>query len=276
MLLTLVALLTNQNTVADPYKIKVLTLNVWGLPGFIVQDAGKRFDAIRNYIEENNFDFVFFQEAFSTSARINLRTPALPYYVNGPRPHGRILGSGLRILSKYKILRTASLGYADCKKDDCLAHKGAIFIVVELPNGTKLNLVTTHLNARGDNLVRQKQIEQLKLFINYYREPNAPLLLAGDFNFGPNALPYQFILDHLDVSDAWVSTHGAEDGFTYNTVTNAYANDYSGRHGSGFEQNRIDFMFPTSGLTAILSERLFMNAPFVSDHFGLMTEFEVQ
>lgn len=254
---------------------KVINFNVWGLPVPIVWDANARYQELMKQLRENSADFVLLSEVFSPKAKIQLRSSDYPYEAQGMRSRGRLMGSGLRILSKHPILRKAILGYGVCKKDDCLARKGALLAVVKLPSGQKLNLLNTHLNARGGDLIRQEQIEQMNEFLQYFAEPDAPIILAGDFNASPGSGTYQKVLNSWPVVDVWASLNGMDGGYTYDTRTNHYARDYSARTGFPDQWDRIDFQFATRELKPLSSEVTFNKPPLLSDHYGVVAEYQV-
>jgi endonuclease/exonuclease/phosphatase family metal-dependent hydrolase len=218
----------------------VVSFNTWGVP-FAVKDTW-RYAAAMKQIETLSPDFVFLEELFSGKGRRAFQSEMYPYVVNGPHAFPKIVPGGIRLLSKYPVLRSAKMHYKGCLADDCLSKKGALLAVVELPDGQRLNLVGTHLNARGDDSVRINQLDQLKNFIEEFAEPTAPILISGDFNYNPDSTAYAYSIEHLGVKDAWTAIHAASDpGITYDTVNNPYAHDYCIQHNFPLTQERIDF-----------------------------------
>ena len=93
-----------------------------------------------------------------------------------------------------------------------------------------------------------------------------PLIVMGDFNNPEGTEGYNFVLDNSDLLDTYTSaevTHG------HHTIEKNIA---------GWENNveklRIDFIFASSEYKVISSKTVFdgMNAPIVSDHFGVEVE----
>lgn len=257
---------------ADPFPFSVLSFNTWGVP-FAVKDTF-RYAETMGAIEKMNPDFVFLEEVFSAKGKRNFHSELYPYEVNGPRAFPKLVPAGIRLLSKYPVLRSAKMAYWQCQQDDCLSKKGALLALVQLPNGKTLNLVGTHLNARGTDKIRKGQIDQLKLFIDEFAEPGVPILISGDFNYNAESPLYTYGLELLEMKDAWVESRGIQDpGITYDTVLNRYAHDYSIRYNFPLTQERIDFVLLKSAETAKLkvlsSNVIFKDAPFYSDHYGL-------
>lgn len=262
-----------QNLQAMP--VKVVNLNIWGLPVPIVWDAKLRYQQFRNQVLPLNPDFILLDEVFSPKAKIQLKMKEYPYFADGIKAKGRLTGSGLRILSKHPILRVAKMGYGACKKDDCLARKGALLVVVKLPDGQNINVVNTHLNARGGDIVRAAQVKQMKKFVDDYAEPNAPILIGGDFNASAGSGTYYEVLKSFPVVDVWAQIRGNDPGYTYDTHTNHYARAYAARTSFPDQQDRIDFQFVSSHLIPKDIRVVFNTAPLLSDHYGLMAEYEL-
>jgi len=267
-------------------KISVASFNTWGVP-FAVWDTW-RYAAAMKALEKLSPDLILLEEVFSAKGNHAYRSAKYPYEVKGPKWFPRVVGSGVRILSKYPIERKATLVYRSCEKDDCLSRKGAVMAVVDLPSGQKLNVIATHLNARGDDPIREDQIDQLLEFISYYAEPNAPILLGGDFNFNPSAGAYSYLIQRVKalnpdpLTDLWVQTHSPDDpGYTNDSVNDPYAREYNERTNFPLTQERIDYQFTTkigNGPTLVpdASHLFFNEAPYYSDHYALWGEYHLQ
>lgn len=271
---------------AEEQRLSVAAFNTWGVP-IAVWDTWRYGEAMKK-LNEMSPDFILLEEVFSAKGRKNFHSENYPYEARGPRAFPRIVNSGLRILSKHPIERTATLVYRACKKDDCLSRKGAVLAVIKLPTGQSLNLVLTHLNARGEDDTRMDQLDQLGEFISYYGEPNSPVLLAGDFNFNDNTVAYDFLMKRIQsftsepTLDLWTQTHGKDDpGYTCDSINNVYARTYNERTNFPLSKDRIDYQFTTrlgSGpsLVPTASKIFFNEAPYYSDHYGLWGEYVVR
>jgi endonuclease/exonuclease/phosphatase family metal-dependent hydrolase len=251
-----------------------IELNTWGVP--FAAPKTWRYKMAMETIKQLSPDFVALEEVFTIRAKHAFKDKEIyPYHVDGPHFFPRLVGSGLRILSKHPIERKATLVYRNCQKDDCLSRKGALLAVVRLPSGQKLNLAVTHLNARGEDTTRQDQVNQLKTFLKFYIEPGAPLLLVGDFNFGPASALYSSLKSDLGLTDAWTATHpNGEPGYTADYTTNHYAREYAAAHGLQQTQDRINLLL-NHGLKSLTSELIFNTGELISDHYGLKASFEV-
>lgn len=253
--------------------IKAISFNIWGVP-LAAYDLW-RFDAAMDEMAQMNADFIGLQEVFTPRAHRNFWHPAYPYTARGVRAPPRLISSGLRLLSKHPIEWTATLVYRTCKKDDCLSRKGALLALARLPSGKKVNVVVTHLNARGEDWARQDQLDQLKLFIDYYRDPKAPLVILGDLNFSPESPLYPKMLSDFSVQDAWTQTQSTDPGYTNDCDLNTYARRYAERYNFPIVRERIDYIL-TQGATAIETKLIF-NEPtqLRSDHFGIIATLEL-
>jgi endonuclease/exonuclease/phosphatase family metal-dependent hydrolase len=259
---------------ANAESIKVLTYNTWGVP-FTAWDTW-RYDSAMQTINHLDPDVVVLTEVFTPKGRSQFKSKRFPYRVDGPRLGGRLVGSGLRVLSKFPILNYATLKYRACKGSDCFSRKGAALVTVALSNNKKVNVVATHLDA-SDRNARLSQLKQLHRFTEWFEDESSPTIIAGDMNFGPKSSEYQFTLSQLMVDDGWVKTHGAEDpGYTYDCENNHYAREYSKRTGEPMIRKRLDYLFHKGAIFPIQTElQLNREENLFSDHFGLMGTYEL-
>lgn len=163
---------------------------------------------------------VLLQEAFSGDARAIARRAGYRFVIAGPGPDertpsaaseadlqflagrslwhgelsGKLFGSGLLLLSDYPVTQVRRLAFPAfaCAGFDCLANKGALLATIELPGATPVDIVATHLNSRHSAHVAdarslyayRRQVALLSDFIAANRNPDHPLIVAGDFNVG--------------------------------------------------------------------------------------------
>lgn len=176
------------------FTLRVLTYNIYGLPSDD-EAAHERYAKIgailaRRREEGTAPHVVVIQEAFHprTSELIEragyrFHRYGAPGHSDGPLP------SGLVLLSDFPIEKAATIDYRRCVGWDCWANKGALYARVKVPGlPVPVEVFNTHMNA-GDEAVevRKDQALQLLEFQKHYRDPAAPLLSSGDFNFrGPD------------------------------------------------------------------------------------------
>lgn len=269
------ALFSYSITPASAERLKVLTLNTWGVSATVWDKW--RYAAAMTAIEKLNPDIIVLDELFSAQGKRDFQSELYPYVADGGNWFPRLAGSGTRILSKYPYDMHAILTYHACASSDCLSRKGSTLTTITLPSGKKINVAGTHLNSAGDDNVRTDQLRQLKIFTDTYADPAAPLLVVGDFNFGPTSPAYQYARNELQVTDSWTETHTDGDlGLTYDVTTNHYAREYCIKTHDKMVQDRIDFMFHRGAITP-LSTQVIFNTPdeLFSDHYGLIAEYEI-
>jgi endonuclease/exonuclease/phosphatase family metal-dependent hydrolase len=263
------------NRQAQAETVRVLTYNTWGVP-LTAWDTWRYEQAMRA-IEKLNPDVVLLNEVFSRKGKRNFRSMHYPYQAEGPGPSPRLVGSGLKILSRFPIVKRAILAYRACKGTDCLSRKGAALAVLQLPGGKKLNLIGTHLDASGPASIRISQLQQLEKFNVAYADPTAPMILAGDMNFRSGSDEHLHVQKQFEVEDAWLSTHTASDpGYTYDCHENRYAREYAQRTREPMIRERLDYLFTTPAIRTLHTEIKFNDeGNLFSDHYGLMGEFEI-
>jgi endonuclease/exonuclease/phosphatase family metal-dependent hydrolase len=163
---------------------------------------------------------VLLQEAFSGDARAIARRAGYRFVAAGPGPgdrsaspgsdadaqflagrslwrgelSGKLFGSGLLLLSDYPVTQIRRLAFPDfaCAGFDCLANKGALLATIAVPGASPVDIVATHLNSRHSARVAdarslyayRRQVTLLSDFIRTNRDPEHPLIVAGDFNVG--------------------------------------------------------------------------------------------
>jgi len=107
-----------------------------------------------------------------------------------------IANSGLLILSDYLIDRTQTLAFPDgaCAGFDCLATKGAVIALVNVPGlENPLSVANTHLNSRRSTHVVPERADEVyawqsaavRDFVRTQVPESEAIIFGGDFNAGP-------------------------------------------------------------------------------------------
>ena len=201
--------------------LTVLTYNVEGLPwparknrAKRVKEIGARLAALR--ASDSPPDVILIQEMFSNTAKTAVANSGYPAITPGPRrlttaPWAtkaplpgkasilrgeiglRIMGSGLAIGSKYRIVSSESLPYGrrSCAGIDCLSNKGLQMAWIEIPGvPSPIALYNTHMNARIASRAPEernaeahaRQALEASQFIHGTHPPTMPIIFGGDFN----------------------------------------------------------------------------------------------
>lgn len=192
--------------------LRTITYNVHLLPDVAAKIAGKRgasdYRAIAIGKRLADYDLMGINEAFDSSrSRAMVQTlqassPTKLALAFGPGRSGRhLIGSGLVLLSRWPIIDTHTITYADASrfltsgfKADGFAAKGALHARIQLgkdPNSS-LDVFLTHLESRSDK-ARYKQLLELSRFIAEHADGSCPIVVMGDFNVAmerSNAISY--------------------------------------------------------------------------------------
>ena len=255
---------------------------------------------------------VLLQEAFSGDARAIARRAGYRFVIAGPGPgersampataadtrflagrslwrgerSGRLFGSGLLLLSDYPVSQVRRIAFPRfaCAGFDCLANKGALLATVELPGGIAVDVVATHLNSRHSSHVAddrslyayRRQVALLSDFILGNRNPEHPLIVAGDFNVGAAA-------DRGRALDALVPGWGGGAPVVEALGAMAATNDRLGEDARAAVRRNTDFEFAASGRATALIP-LDVEVPFgrepsgrmLSDHIGYAVTFDLR
>lgn len=298
--------------------IDVLTYNIKGSDWPVAWNRAAALSQISAQLRAlrrsgRNPQVVLLQESFSADARAIGRNAGYRFVVDGPdsaaaaersRPTaedrqfldqarwwrgetlGKMVGSGLQILSDYPVIRIRWMAFPAfaCAGYDCLANKGALLVTLQIPGGRgPIDVLTTHLNSRYSSGVPddrslyayRRQVAMLAAFVERWHNAALPMIAAGDFNAG-SAPPRWFALRALlpalnsagPVREALQEMAGAR-----STLPRDIAQ---------IRQHGADLEFFSSGAVALLSpvavSALFgpdRSGAMLSDHIGYQARFRV-
>lgn len=209
---------------AAPVSVSVMTYNVHGLPWPLARGRDEAFERIEQRLtglreKGSQPHIVVLQEAFTDAAKAIGSRSGYRYVVNGPsrdlagpriatdrdrqfhdagsflhgETQGKLLDSGLQILSDYPILSVRRIAFPAfaCAGFDCLANKGVMLVTIAVPGSPlPIQVATTHMNSKrasGVSTTRsyyayKRQADAIVKFLSIYRNPHLPIIFAGDFN----------------------------------------------------------------------------------------------
>ncbi len=182
-------LLTFLSTNLWAHELKILSWNVFMLPKPIKLSLQKtRSKFIAKSLASADYDLMLFQEAFDHNFRNTMNAQVkknfpFTYYLGRDRQIEHVMGSGVFIMSKHPFKILGHVYYKNCATADCFAAKGAVMIELELPDGERAQLVTTHMQSQlqYDN-IRAKQLAQIQKMMELHKRRNVPQILMGDLN----------------------------------------------------------------------------------------------
>jgi len=168
-------------------KLKVATYNIHkGVTGL---RGRPRIHDVRQALQVIDADIVFLQEVQERNERL-AKHPDYPdgtqldflatgayahhaYGMNAVYPHGH---HGNAILSRQPIVRSSNHDISD----HVLEKRGLLHAVTARRRGKELHLICVHFG-----LIKRSRLRQAAYLIDFVRRevpPNAPLIIAGDFN----------------------------------------------------------------------------------------------
>lgn len=164
-------------------------------------------------------DVVGLSEVWTAADRkrvIDAVSDIYPYAIEGPHDpidlvitDVELMDGGLLLLSRHRIVASASTVYRQCSGDDCLANKGVLHARVERRGSpSPVDVFLTHTQAAhptvggttaGAMRAVEAQIRHLAAFVRASRDLAAPAVLFGDFNVDQFAHPdlYAYLLGEL-------------------------------------------------------------------------------
>ncbi len=221
----------SNNAVAEqsPAQLSVMTYNVHGLPWPLATGRDAAFESMITQLQTLRSEgrqphVVVLQEAFTSDAKEIGKRSGYRYVANGPsasdrspmiattrdrqfadrasflrgEKSGKILDSGLQILSDYPIMavRTRPFPGFACAGYDCLANKGILMALIDVPrSSTPVVISTAHFNSRHASGVSnersdyayRRQWDAARQFFATSKWHAFPIVFAGDFNVGKSA-----------------------------------------------------------------------------------------
>lgn len=250
-------------------EVKILTLNVWGIPG-ISKDREARMEAIVQQLVTGNeeYDFVFLQEVWSKAdynfiaSKVNKVLPYSHTFYSG------CVGSGLCVLSRSPITevhyhRFALNGYPHkLLHGDWWGGKG-VALCRTTRHGVPMLLATTHFHAeynpQEDEYVHHRltQAFETSELIRFAKKSEEVLICAGDFNCTPTDFAYRMVKFYAGLVDTYTDSPCKTPGScgeTNQTPANSYTNVKTLiTNPSG---NRIDYIFYQASSTHKVKTKL--------------------
>ncbi len=176
-------------TIEEPFTLKILTVNTH--KGFTALNRRFILHELRDAIRATQADIVFLQEvlgAHQHHASRFARWPSTSQYEfladsiwqayaygrNAVYPHGH---HGNAVLSKFPIEHYDNIDVSVGKHE----KRGLLHCVLKLPDaGTEVHAICVHLGLQERH--RSSQVGYLCKLIESEIPPDAPLVVAGDFN----------------------------------------------------------------------------------------------
>ena len=163
----------NTSWATAPYQAKslsLLTVNIASFPRFLqfinskfLKPITKRLPGLLSKIKKIDADVVALQEAFSPDTQAELVSALKDHYphhitavgkgfhgLNLTKPLGWVVGSGLMIMSKHRIVEAEFHVYSNTAVgEETFGNKGFLACKIELPGGKFSTIYTTHTQAGG-------------------------------------------------------------------------------------------------------------------------------
>lgn len=237
-------------------------------------------------------DIIFLQEIFHYPLQTMVcrqLAHEFPYVSGSTRPGLKArLGNELLTLSRFPVTGIKMVRFKQAPLEEKIfTTKGFYHSTIDIPGLGNIDLINFHTTAGGANVhpehhrmesLRQKQINQMLAYTRVLER----VVLAGDLNAGPHTSVknYQQVLE-----GGFIDTFSAvnAEGFSWDPV-NPLVADGRERHLPG---QKIDHVFISKSLSSLLlpvtagivltgDEESTAEPVPLSDHYGVMTIFEIQ
>jgi hypothetical protein len=244
----------------------------------------ERRSHIARLIQESDADLVALNEVWSDANMgwfADKLQDVYPYHAFGPRSSGVLLGSGLVLLSKYKIDAIQSFIYDRDRQpisiagiagteiemphdfeEDTWAKKGVLVALITGPGGKKVVISLSHTKGSSDipHLVEQTGLMETALIKSElsaddsYRcpychgTPPYALIVAGDLNVHKSKRgELKAEMERLAARESWTEVHGTQECATIDLPNNKLDQIFSPRKladpGNEGQVDQLDFVF---------------------------------
>nr|XP_033775255.1 sphingomyelin phosphodiesterase 2 [Geotrypetes seraphini]XP_033775256.1 sphingomyelin phosphodiesterase 2 [Geotrypetes seraphini] len=207
--------------------LRVFNLNCWAIR-YASKLREERIEMIGDFLSQEHYDIVLLQEIWSERDYINLKKKLSS---NHPFSHlfkSGVIGSGLCVFSKYKILDTFLYNYSlngypyMIQHGDWFCGKSVGLFILNIRDMV-FNVYVTHLHAEysreKDRYLPHRVLQAWELgqFIRHTSKGADVSIMAGDMNMHPGDLGMRLLRELTGLHDAFVETEqfeGPQDGCT--------------------------------------------------------------
>lgn len=256
-------------------ELKILTYNVWGLPGPLTKDRKARFERLGATL--NAYDIVTLQETFSDDIEILKQSSGFAHHARMDNGGLLRLGSGLYTLSRFPIIKTDFMAFKKCTVADCLARKGVMMARIDHPTIGPIDVYTTHFQAENLPVAQQIRLEEGNRVLQellHKNRSNYPVIITGDFNASADSPEYADLFARLPLYDIFHEVHPDQAGYT-----SAAGNPYKG---ADKKSARIDYIFALqkpgikiTPLEAAVTHQQPVDGFMLSDHYGVSATLRI-
>ena len=257
VLLTFVVMLpgSSVSVAEEPSTLRVLCYNIHYGQG---NDGEYNLQRLANVIKAAKPDLVALQEVdvgVKRSGRLH-EVKILGELTNlkshfGPTQHyeGGLYGNAVLTNLPVEHVLIQPLPYTEATPELTTYPRGAISVIVTLPNGERLNFISTHFqhNVEPDRVAEAKAINQL------FGGDSMTTILAGDMNAVPGAEPIRIL------EEKWK-----------NAIDPAAAPSAPSTN----PRSRIDYVFYRGESLKMISSEVIAE-PMASDHCPVLAVFEI-
>ncbi len=267
-------------------NISMVTYNIKA----IYEKEEEQVDKVMEFVNDEKYDFVLFQELFNESTRdyILEKTDTSFYRSIISRvdynsfPAFIFQDAGLFMMGRYPIIDLSEVEFDDdicqsngvihmildkefSKTNDFLANKSVLGALFEINDSTQLFLFTTHVQAIGSREHKNFQMEQIRGFIENAVErvlssgtvkssENLAVILAGDFN--NNAYSFERFQNMLKLLGSPKDLHMEHNG---------NKQEYTFRFRSGRPSRRFDYILAYDFINSLPLKKVYAGSSNVVD-----------
>ncbi len=180
-------------TLGGANQLNVLSYNIWASTEYDAQMISTRLAEMPAVM--SGYDILVLTEVLDKEIDkklFNGLQAEYPHRTQDIFQVGKLIRSGIRVLSRWPVEHKEYLKYQACDGAQCIITRGVTYLKIN-KQGKPYHIFATHPQAFDDEISRQgrlKQLEEMSDFIKGMNIPaNEPVIMAGDFNINKIDLP---------------------------------------------------------------------------------------
>ncbi|MFT5880511.1 MAG: endonuclease/exonuclease/phosphatase family metal-dependent hydrolase [Moritella sp.] len=206
-------------------QLNLLSYNIWASSEYSAQEINTRMKEMPKVL--SGYDVLVLTEVLDKNIDkklLNNIATEYPYQSKDIFEVGRLIASGIRVLSHWPVEDKQYLKFNACNAAQCIITRGVTYMKIN-KQGKPYHIFATHPQAFDDVESREGRLLQLQEMRDFIKGMNIPadeaVILAGDFNINKIGLPAD--RDYMETILSATEPENRGHTLTYDSNTNFWA-----------------------------------------------------
>ncbi len=206
-------------------QLNLLSYNIWASSEYSAQEINTRMEEMPNVL--SGYDVLVLTEVLDKNIDkklLNKIATEYPYQSKDIFEVGRLIASGIRVLSHWPVEDKQYLKFNAYNAAQCIITRGVTYMKIN-KQGKPYHIFATHPQAFDDAESREGRLLQLQEMRDFIKGMNIPadepVILAGDFNINKIGLPAD--RDYMETILSATEPENRGHSLTYDSNTNFWA-----------------------------------------------------